>query len=215
MVTAVRVSAPTDSLLDPEAAQWRGLSEEPLALTPTPLLAQPSAYVVAAWTERPYGLVKEVRVRAAHNGEALLFRLAWADETRDAGISDADRFPDAAAVLFPLKGDAPLSNMGTKEQPVNAWYWRPDLEQPINVTAAGLGTTVRHPNGSLRAGAQHKSGGWAVVIARPFAVRGDTAVTLSPGQAGKMGFAVWQGSNQERAGIKAVTLDWQPLEIEA
>ncbi len=35
-----------------------------------------------------------------------------------------------------------------------------------------------------------------------------------PGQTTKTGFAVWQGSNQERAGIKATTLEWQPLEIE-
>jgi hypothetical protein len=30
-----------------------------------------------------------------------------------------------------------------------------------------------------------------------------------------VGFAVWQGANQERGGLKAVTLDWEPLEIEA
>ena len=74
---------------------------------------------------------------------------------------------------------------------------------------------MRHPDGFLEAGAQYADGEWAVVIARPLAVRGDAAVPLAPGQKGKVGFAVWQGSDRERAGLKAVTLDWQPLEIEA
>jgi DMSO reductase family type II enzyme heme b subunit len=38
---------------------------------------------------------------------------------------------------------------------------------------------------------------------------------LSPGQRAKVAFGVWQGSNAERAGLKAVTLEWQELEIEA
>jgi hypothetical protein len=29
-----------------------------------------------------------------------------------------------------------------------------------------------------------------------------------------VGFAVWQGGNQERGGLKAVSPDWEPLEIE-
>jgi DMSO reductase family type II enzyme heme b subunit len=105
--------------------------------------------------------------------------------------------------------------MGSANQPVNAWYWRADLEAPISVTATGLGTTVRSANGSLSAAGSYESGGWRVVISRPFAVKGQGLVALSPGQSGQVGFAVWQGSNQERAGIKATSLDWEPLEIQA
>ena len=81
-------------------------------------------------------------------------------------------------------------------------------------TATGLGTTVRHKNGSLSAAGSFEAGNWHVVISRLFSVRGDGVAVLRLGQTGKVGFAVWQGSNQERAGIKAVTLDWQPLEIQ-
>ena len=214
MVTASRISATTERLLDPAAGEWRSAPEEALALLPTPLGSQPSVYILAAWQDSPYGLTPTLRVRAAHNGDALLFRMVWPDDTRDDRLDDMDRFFDAAAVLFPLKDDAALTSMGSTAQPVNGWYWRTDLERPMNVTATGLGTTVRHPDGFLEAGSRYADGEWAVVIARPFAVSSDAAVPLAPGLVGKVGFAVWQGSNRERAGLKSVTLDWQPLEIE-
>ncbi len=186
-----------------------------MTLQPTPAGSQPSEYVFNAWKDRPYGLTGELRVAAAHNGEALFFLLSWRDETRDDDIPDTDRFTDAAAVLFPVRGDAPLQAMGSPEQPVNAWYWRPDLEALLSVTATGLGTTVRETDGSLAAAAFHVRGGWQVAFSYRFPSRADEGLTaLRPGRTTKAAFAVWQGSNQERAGIKAVTPEWQPLEIE-
>ena len=214
MVTAVRLSVSSDRLLDPAAAEWAPAKEETVTLGPTPWASQPTEYVINAWKDRPYGLTSQLRVAAAHNGEALFFRLSWQDETRDTGIPDTDRFTDGAGVLFPVRSDAPLLTMGTAERAVNAWYWRPDLEEPLSVTATGLGTTVRQSNGSLAAAASYTDGGWQVVISRPFSARGNEGVALMPGQTTSVGFAVWQGSNQERAGIKAATLEWQPLEIE-
>ena len=214
MVTAVRLDAPSDRLLDPAATDWARLRRETVTLQPTPSASQPSEYVLNAWKERPYGLTGQLRVAAAHNGEALFFHLSWQDESKDDGISDTDRFTDAAAVLIPVRRDAPLQAMGSPEQPVNAWYWRPDLESPLSVTATGLGTTVRNQNGSLTAGASYTSGGWQLVISRPFAVKGNEALILHRGMTTQVAFAVWQGSNQERAGIKSVTLAWQLLEIE-
>jgi DMSO reductase family type II enzyme heme b subunit len=214
VVTAVRLTAPSDRLLDPAAADWASAKEETVTLEPTPVDSQPSQYVINAWKERPYGLTGELRVAAAHNGEALFFRLSWQDDTEDVGIPDTDRFTDGAGVLFPVRSDATLLTMGTPDRPVNAWYWRADLDAPLSVTATGLGTTVRYTNSSVAAAASHGAGGWQVVISRPFSARGEEGVALMPGQTTMVGFAVWQGSNQERAGIKGVTLEWQPLEIE-
>jgi len=199
--------------MDPAAAEWAAAPEETLPLQQTPWASQPSEYARNAWKDRPYGQTAAVAVAAAHNGEALFFRLSWADDSKDDGIRDTTQFADGAAVLFPVRGDAQLQTMGSPEQPVNAWYWRADLEAPLAITATGLGTTVRSKNGSLSAAGSYEAGGWQVVISRPFAARGDGVVVLAPGQAGKVGFAVWQGSNQERAGIKATSADWQPLEI--
>ena len=200
--------------MDPAAPEWDAAPEETLALQPTPWASQPSEYAQNAWKERPYGLTGAVKVAAAHNGEALFFRLSWQDETKDDSIRDTTQFADGAGVLFPVRGDPMLQTMGSANQPVNAWYWRADLEAPISVTATGLGSTVRSANGSLSAAASYESGRWQVVISRPFGAQGKDIVALSPGLTGRVGFAVWQGSNQERAGVKATTLDWLPLEIQ-
>jgi hypothetical protein len=40
-------------------------------------------------------------------------------------------------------------------------------------------------------------------------LQGDLDTALS---AGRMGVAIWDGSNDERAGIGAVSSDWIPLE---
>jgi hypothetical protein len=37
---------------------------------------------------------------------------------------------------------------------------------------------------------------------------------LEPGQETGFGVAIWEGSNRERAGIKAFSGDWKPLIIE-
>jgi DMSO reductase family type II enzyme heme b subunit len=214
VVIALRLSVASDRLLDPASSAWASAKEETVTLEPTPWASQPTEYTMNASKDRPFGLTGQLRVAAAHNGEALFFRLAWQDQTRDDNIPDTDRFTDGAGILFPVRSDAPLLTMGMPERAVNAWYWRPDLEEPMSVTATGLGTTVRQSNGSLAAAASYDDAGWQVVISRPLSARGDEGVALMPGQATKVGFAVWQGSNQERAGIKAATLEWQPLEIE-
>lgn len=214
VLIAVRLPVASERLLDPAAADWSAIREEVVNLAPTPLGSQPSRYVVNAWKDRPYGLVTRLSVAVAHNGEAMFFRLRWSDDSHDDAISDTDRFPDAAAVLFPVRPDAPLQSMGSPEHPVNAWYWRADEESPMSVTATGLGTAVRHKNGALSASAAYRAGGWQVVLSRPLVVRQAGVTQLRPGWTRQVAFAVWQGSNRERGGLKAVTMEWQTLEIQ-
>ena len=57
-------------------------------------------------------------------------------------------------------------------------------------------------------------GAWSVVLQRNLAGSGEAA-NLAPGVQTKIGFAVWDGGNQERAGIKAVSADWTEFELEA
>ncbi len=217
MVRIKRLTADDARLLDPNAAEWRSLPGEPVTLAPTPLTSQPSLYVQATWENKPYGMTQQATVRAAHNGSSIFFHLTWGDPTEDSEIKDTDHFTDAAAVLFPVKGDAPLTSMGSADQPVNAWYWRADFEEPVSITAQGTGTTVRHLSAGLKAGASFGDGRWSVVISRAIGSPDGSAVTLRPGQIGqtaKVAFAVWQGSNRERGGLKAATLEWQPLEMD-
>jgi len=210
-----RIEADDVTLLDPGSDIWNEVTSTDILLDPTPLSAQPSTYVQAKWENLEYGRSRNLAVRAAHNKENIYFRLEWEDPAADDGIRDTDQFADAAAVLFPVADDAPLQSMGSPKQPVNAWYWRPDLELPYSITAQGTGTTRRTVDPELGAMGGYSSGRWKVVVRRSFRSSGDQYVILVPGEARKVAFAIWQGGNQERGGLKAVTLEWQPLEIDA
>lgn len=215
MIKARRVEAPDSALIDPSGSEWRSAPAEQLSLEPTPLLSQPSVYIQAKWEEGDYGATDSVSVQALHNDSGIFFRLQWADATKNDDIRDTDQFPDAAAVIFPVQEDAPLSSMGSAEQPVNAWYWRPDMETPFSVTSQGTGTTRRTVDPSLRGQSAYADEAWSVVIGRALQTSGDGYVQLYAGDKAKVAFAVWQGSNSERAGLKAATLEWQALELEA
>ena len=211
------VKAKKAELLDPGGAAWKQAAASTVVLSPTPLEMQPTDYVRVSWTSRPYGKASSMQVSSLHNGDQIFFRLVWQDDSQDVKIADINQFVDAAAVLFPLVEDAPLIGMGIKGKPVNAWFWRADWEQPKNVAAEGMGSTERRDDPALASRARHQRGRWDVIIARPLNGKSSPAgtVTLQPGTTTKVAFAIWQGANQERAGIKAFSPDWQELQIEA
>jgi len=217
MVTARRLTAATDRLLDPAADEWNGLTEERIELDATPLVLQPSEYIQVKWKDHPHGLLDSVQVAAAHNRDAIFFRLRWDDPTDDSHPNDMANFPDQAGVMLPIADDAPISEMGLPDKPVNMWLWRADLDVPFYVTATGRGTSVRHPDSPLLGKGIYANAQWTVVISRPFNVSlpAQHIVPLAPGMTHKCTFAVWQGSNKERAGLKAHGPVWQPLEVEA
>lgn len=211
-----RIDAKSEELLDPRGAAWRTTRGSKTVLSPTPLEMQPAEYVRVSWKGRPYGKVSSMQVTGLHNGRDVFFRLVWEDAAADAAITDIDQFVDGAAVLFPLNGDAPLFGMGAKGKPVNAWLWRADWEQPKNVAAEGMGTTERRDDRALKSKAEHRRGKWELVISHAMAGgrSPEGTAVLRPGTTSKVAFAVWQGGNQERAGVKAFSPDWQELEIE-
>ena len=75
------------------------------------------------------GTVKEVRVRAAHDGERIAFLLAWKDDTVDRRVGTST-FRDAVAIGFPLRESetAPSPFMGDPQHPVNIWQWTADFD---------------------------------------------------------------------------------------
>jgi DMSO reductase family type II enzyme heme b subunit len=217
MVTVHRVTAATDSLLDPDASAWQGVAGERIELDTTPLVLQPSDYVQVKWKTLDYGQAPRLDVSAVHNREAVFFRLHWEDPTDDSKLDDTANFPDQAGVMLPIADDAPISEMGLPDKPVNMWLWRADLETPLYVTATGRGTSMRHHESPLLGKGVHREGAWSVVVARPFnvALESQYVVPLAPGLTHKCTFAVWQGSNKERGGLKAYGPIWQPLEVES
>jgi complex iron-sulfur molybdoenzyme family reductase subunit gamma len=213
-----RVQASREALLDAGAAQWKGAASETVPMKGTPLALQPSPYVKAAWKQSQIGKVKSVRVSALHNGEEIFFRLSWADANDDEKISDSNVFPDGAALLFPMGADAPLTTMGSKTQPVNAWHWRADFgEAGKNNVAEGLGTTRLTAASGILCRASWQGGSWQLVMSRALAVPEQAAesVQLRPGAAVKVAVAVWEGANGERGGVKAFCEAWRPIQLEA
>ncbi len=212
-----RVDAKSKELLDPGDPSWRRVKASNVVLSPTPLDLQPTDYVRVSWKGNPYGKLSSMRVTALHNGRDIFFRLVWEDDSVDGKIADINQFVDAAAVLFPMSDDAPLFGMGTTGKPVNAWFWRADWERPKNVAAEGMGTTKRRDDPALASTARHTRGRWDLVLSRSLNGKGapEGTVALVPGDTSKVAFAVWQGGNKERAGIKAFSPDWQELQVEA
>ncbi len=209
-----RVAAAPKSLLDPNAADWASVPEEAVALAGTTAEAQPNRYLRNALKDRPIGAVKEVRVRAAHDGDMLCFRLEWQDASENRAHQDA-AFPDGAALLFPANfaddASTPLETMGSPEKPVFAVYWRPDIEEaPQSLLAHGLGTVQPAPGHDFATRSARDGDVWRVVFARPIADHGAYL-----GASTRIAVAVWEGGSGERGGIKAYSQAWRDLKVEA
>ncbi len=212
-IVAPKVSETLAQIVDPDATIWSSAQTETIDMAPTPIGYQPSVYVVAAWRERPYGAVPRVEVRALHTGKELAFRIEWDEPSPTSAPDDTDKFADGAGVLFPQNGvDAVIESMGTPEKPVNAWYWRPNLTQPIHALGQGAGSVVRLTDGAVAGKGKWAGGRWRVVLAR--ALDAGQGVRISAPGSVNASFAVWRGANQERAGIKSFGQTWHEIRLE-
>jgi DMSO reductase family type II enzyme heme b subunit len=142
-----------DSLLSADAPAWERAKEVVVAVEPTPLDRQPSAYVQASWRDRPRSAVGQVHVRAAAGSDGLALRLDWTAARPVRRIDDVNAYPDACAVLFPADGrEADFGTMGSPEHPVRGWHWRAGSDPPFVVTATGIGTVERIDGQAVREG---------------------------------------------------------------
>jgi DMSO reductase family type II enzyme heme b subunit len=203
---AIRLQLANKTLLNAAAKQWERVPQAHLPLRGTEASAQPSAYVRTAWAGRRIGSVRSLSVQAAHNRQNLFFRLEWNDPTHNADYGDGTVFPDAAAVLFPLNGSAPLELMGSSAGGIQAWRWRanhPDSGESL--TYHGFATEETEPAPAVLNSGRWSDGHWSVVIGAPLSTRdGD----------GSVAFAIWDGGNQERGGLHSYSAEWQGLSIE-
>jgi DMSO reductase family type II enzyme heme b subunit len=199
---AIKLQLANQTLLNPSAPQWDRAPVVNVALSGTEAQAQPSAYIRTTWAGRHIGAVRALQLRAAHNRQNIFFRLEWTDETHNPHYGDGSVFPDAAAVLF-SDGSAPVSNMGSKGTPIDAWYWRANHhESGEALTFEGLASERVQPSPPVTTNGTWQDGTWSVVIGAPLEAAGDN-----------IAFAVWEGSNQERAGLHSYSPDWERLEI--
>ena len=95
--------------------------------------------------------------------------------------------------------------MGSPAAGIGAWYWRanhPEFGEAL--VFHGFATEERQPAPLVFNSASWAEGRWHVVIGAPFA-----AVL-----ADKVAFAVWEGSNQERAGLHSHSPEWAEFGVE-
>lgn len=196
----MQVSKVSTNLADPSGAGWSGVAGETVNLAPIPIEAQPTEYVRVKWSDLPYGNVTEATVSAAHDGSTAWVRLEWADSDQP-----NVEFPDAAAVYFPSGGEAPVGTIGSEEAGVNLWFWRSDEDEGRHLSGNGPGV-FRPQEGSVTTSAALDDGRWAVVLSHSLDELRDGAA---------LGIAVWDGSNEERAGIGAATTEWLSLSIDS
>lgn len=188
----------------PEAAVWQKAPVTQVALQPA-FPGHPSIVGVPATTR--------IAAQAIRAGNQLFVKLAWSDATTNAAVKDTGQFMDGAAVQFPVNGKAATTPfMGDANNAVNVWRWRADgLTE--NMIAKGFGTSMRVPFEGLHSASMRTDGGWAVVLARPLKVRADEGASLLNRKTMPIAFAAWDGANQERDGLKAVTLEWWQLKF--
>jgi DMSO reductase family type II enzyme heme b subunit len=215
MAKAMRVATTSQKLLEVDGVSWAGTSAIGIDLVPAPVTMAASVSHQMALSQN-HGKVRRVEARLVHNGETLSVRLSWRDAEPDDRIEDLDRFADGAAVMFPLFEDANPITMGDDRHPVNAWLWKADREEPFDVIARGYSTSQRRPASSsqLATRALHRDGEWHLVFQRPLQPAAGEFARFAPGQLAKIAFAIWEGSNAERAGQKAISGAFVEVELE-
>lgn len=196
--------------------EWNNLAGEDVKLMPAPAAMQPTKYIVNKLKDVSYGLIDSVNVKGVHDESSIIYRLRWRDPTKNITRNDNIDFPDAAALLFPLSSNAPLF-MGAPGHRVNLWYWSAhDPELARNDIAEGIGTSQIIEKELISAHAVHDDNYWTIMLRRDFRVNKyvDSLVQFNPGLQLNAAIAVWDGGNQERAGIKAFTPQWIRFEID-
>jgi ethylbenzene hydroxylase subunit gamma/complex iron-sulfur molybdoenzyme family reductase subunit gamma len=213
-----RTGETTDQLMNPDAGLWNGLETRLFYMAPAPLNGNPDIKKISPFLEKStdHGTVRELSVVGVHNGDSLALRLSWPSGKNDK-IADLDQFVDGVAVMFPLTAKASAVTMGSKSDPVNAWYWKANLDGvAFEVLAEGYGTSARQQGegkSQVIAGAVHREGHWHVVLSRPMDI-GSGRARFKAGQPAKLAFCVWDGANRERAGRKSFSGDFVPVTLD-
>ncbi len=196
------LSAPGADAASPKAAVWKKVPATQVALQP----AFPGHVSIVGTPA-----TEQLTAQAVRAGDRLFMKLAWSDRTANTAIKDTVAFVDGAAVQFPVNGKASTTPfMGDAENAVNIWRWSAD-GRTENLVAHGFGTATRMPFESLKSAAVRTDRGWAVVLTRSLKVKPGEGASLQGKGSMPVAFAAWDGENQERDGLKAVTLEWWQL----
>lgn len=194
---------------DPDDLIWDRLPMYRTNLLPAPPVNQSVGLRFDEGSTRGQQLYFQV----ARSDERFYIRLHWKDATEDRS-STVDKFRDGVAVQYALNDVDTSYMMGSShDDPVNIWYWRSDQDQIDSLAAGGYGTTTMLSQQNVAGASAYftdevpENREWHVVMSRPFETDGEYDVNFDRDIV-PMGFAVWQGSENERDGNKRVTHTW-------
>lgn len=154
----------------------------------------------------------------ARTSDRLYMRMRWRDASRDTTTSRT-QFRDGVAVQFSLGDDDTDYVMGTgPDAPVNIWYWRSDKNAAYSLAAGGPGSTTILPDQPVSGDSMYTEKSrpevneWTVVMSRPWSAEGEYQVNLDRDTV-PVAFAVWQGKDGQRDGLKNVSDGWVLLDV--
>lgn len=201
---AVRATLTTGGLPldDPNAAAWTSAAPASFPMSPQ-----------VHWKDRIQEVtVKDVSVRALHDGNQVAILLEYSDPTQD---------PDDAAALEFMVGDKkahfahgqPL--LQVEGGPVNIWFWKNKANKAVDMSAKGFGTLKPQEHQDVKAKGVYSNGTWRIVFSRNLST-GDVEedVQITPGEFISIAFAVWDGRKDgagelvEKGSQKAVSSWW-------
>lgn len=198
------------ALAEPGDSAWVRFEPTRIDMIPAPLAMQPTEYIRNSWAGRDYGADPGLEIATVHDGKRWALRASWN------GVAPSGKdFPDALAIALPVRGKPVLALMGAEDAPIHFLRWQANKPGVRSQLATGIGrTTNSGPELDCTVRAQAHDDRWQVVITRPLGSRGEAA-PLGAGAKTGIGFAVWRGGNDERGGIKAFSIDWTEMVLEA
>jgi len=195
----VKGALPVD---DPTAAVW---SSATLARFPmSPQVHWPNRILEAT--------VRDLNVRALHDGTNVAILLEYADPTED---------PDDSAAIEFMVGDKkahfahgqPMAQV--EGGPVNIWFWKHKDAKGVDMNAKGFGSLKVQTHQDVKAKGVYANGTWKVVFTRPLATEHpDEDTQIAQGGFINIAFAVWDGKKdasgelKEKGSQKAVSSWW-------
>ncbi|MFA3916803.1 ethylbenzene dehydrogenase-related protein [Ruegeria hyattellae] len=200
------------SINDPDDVIWERLPEYRVAMSPAPAVHDSVELRINYDAEATF-----LNMTLAKTSERFYVRLRWIDDTPNTA-SAFDQFRDGAAVQFSLGDDDTSYIMGDgPDSAVNIWYWRSDSNSVQNLAAGGPGSTTTLEQQAVSGDSMYSANDgdpneWTVVMSRPIALEGDHNVSLSQDVV-PMAFALWQGSERQRDGLKSVSDGWILLDM--
>jgi dimethylsulfide dehydrogenase subunit gamma len=154
----------------------------------------------------------------ARTSDRFYVRLRWLDETENVATK-RDKFRDGAAIEFSSGDDYVSYMMGSgAEETVNIWYWHPEGDRVESLAAGGPGSITRLEEQPVTGGSEYATGAnaddseWIVVMSRPLVTDGAHQISFER-ETIPVAFAVWQGADDQRDGLKLVSQDWIIAEL--